>query len=212
MSFRLPALPYAADALEPHISRATLIEHHDQHHRGYIDKVNQAVRGTPRADWALERLVAQARGPLFDAAAQAWNHEFYFACLSEHSGKPRGTLQEAIDAAFGDIAGMRREFTEAAVGHFGSGWAWLVADARGRVSVTALHDAGTPLRDGLRPLLACDVWEHAYYLDRKHDRAAYLKAFWRIVNWDFVTANYSREEPYTSRASTGAGAAERAAS
>ena len=201
MSFRLPPLPYPADALEPHVSRATMLEHHGQHHRAYIDKVNLAVRGTPRAEWTLERLVRQARGPLLDQAAQAWNHEFFFAGLSPHSGRPKGALQAAIDAAFGDVAALRREFSEAAVGHFGSGWAWLVADGRGRLAVRALHDAGTPLREGQRPLLACDVWEHAYYLDRRHDRAAWLRAFWRIVDWDFVGANYASAEPFASRAS-----------
>ncbi|HEX5011090.1 MAG TPA: superoxide dismutase [Planctomycetota bacterium] len=201
MTFRLPPLPYAADALEPHISSATLHEHHEQHHRGYLDKVNRDVRGTSRADWTLERLVESARSPLLEQAAQAWNHEFYFAGLSPHGGRPRGALADAIDAAFGDLAALRREFTEAATGHFGSGWAWLVADARGRLSVRALHDAGTPLREGGRPLLACDVWEHAYYLDRKHDRAAYLRAFWRVVDWEFVGANYARTEPFASRAS-----------
>ena len=211
MTFRLPPLPYPANALEPHISRATLLEHHGQHHRIYIEKLNQAVRGTARAEWTLERLVRQSRNSLFDLAAQAWNHEFQFACLSPDGGRPRGALLEAIEAAFGDATAMRTEFTEAAVGHFGSGWAWLVADARQRLSVRALHDAGTPLRDGLRPLLACDVWEHAYYLDRKHDRAAYLRAFWRVVNWGFVSDNLAREGAYVSRASAAA-VAERAAS
>jgi Fe-Mn family superoxide dismutase len=203
MTFRLPPLPYAANALEPHISRATLLEHHGQHHRIYIEKLNQAVRGTARAEWPLERLVRQSRNSLFDVAAQAWNHEFQFACLTPHSGRPRGELLSAIEAAFGDVSSLRSEFTEAAVGHFGSGWAWLVADARGRLSVRALHDAGTPLATGQRPLLACDVWEHAYYLDRRHDRAAYLRAFWRVVDWDFVGENYERSEAFASRASAG---------
>jgi superoxide dismutase, Fe-Mn family len=211
MSLRLPPLPFAPDALQPHISPATLIEHHDQHHRTYVTKVNQAVRGTPRAEWPLERLVLRSRGPLLDNAAQAWNHEFYFAGLVPHGRRPAGALLAAIEAAFGSVAMLRAQFTEAAVGHFGSGWAWLVADARDRLSVRVLHDAGTPLREGLRPLLACDVWEHAYYLDRKHDRAAYLRAFWRLVNWDFVSDNLARDGAYESRASAAA-VAERAAS
>ena len=156
---------------------------------------------TPRAEWTLERLVQKATGPLLDNAAQAWNHEFYFAGLAPGGGRPRASLLAAIESAFGSLAAMRREFSEAAVGHFGSGWAWLVADARGRLHVRALHDAGTPLREGQRPLLACDVWEHAYYLDRKHDRAAYVKAFWRVVDWDFVARNHARKGPYVSRGS-----------
>ena len=201
MSFRLPPLPYPADALEPHISAASLVEHHDQHHRAYVQKVDDAVRGTSRECWPLERLVRETNGPLFDNAAQAWNHEFYFACLSSRpQTHPPARLAEAIDAAFGDLGSLRREFGEAAVGHFGSGWVWLVADPHGRLVVQALHDAGTPLRDGLRPLLACDVWEHAYYLDRRHDRAAYVEAFWRLVDWDFAARQLAAISAYVSRA------------
>jgi len=209
MSFRLRPLPFAADALQPHVSAATMLEHHDHHQRAYVEKVNQAVRGTPRAEWTLERLVLRASGALLDHAAQAWNHEFFFAGLAPRGGRPAGALLAAIESAFGSAASLRQQFSEAAVGHFGSGWAWLVADARGRLAVRALHDAGNPLRQGEKPLLACDVWEHAYYLDRKHDRAAWLRAFWHVVDWDFVADNLAREGAYPSRASA---VAERAAS
>lgn len=203
MLYRLPRLPWALDALEPHVSAATLEEHHGKHQRAYLKKVEEFVRGTPQEHWPLERLLREAHGPLRDHAAQAWNHEFYFLGLSpEPLTLPPQKLAAAISAAFGDLPTLRRQFSEAAVAHFGSGWAWLCCDARGKLSVHALHDAGNPLQQELRPLLACDVWEHAYYLDRKHDRGAYVKAFWRVVDWGFVAAQYAAERPYVSLAST----------
>ncbi len=202
MTFRLPALPWEPGALEPHISRATIETHHGRHHRAYIDKLNELVRGTPRADWPLERLVQRGRGALFQQAAQAWNHEFYWRSLRPAGGeRPPAALRAAIEAGFGGLPGLQEAFTAAALGHFGSGWVWLVANGRGRLSVLDTHDADTPLREHLRPLLACDVWEHAYYLDRRHDRAAYLRAFWRLADWDFAAANLERGEPYVARAS-----------
>jgi len=201
MTIQLPPLPYAVDALEPHISAATLVEHHEHHHRAYLQKVDDAVRGTARESWPLERLVRETNGPLLDNAAQAWNHEFYFACLTPRaSSHPPAHLASAIDADFGGFGGLRREFVEAAVGHFGSGWAWLAVDERGRLVVQALHDAGTPLREGGRPLLACDVWEHAYYLDHRHDRAAYVDAFWRLIDWDFAARQFASDRAWLSRA------------
>jgi Fe-Mn family superoxide dismutase len=208
MSLRLVPLPYPVGSLAPHISADTLREHHGRHQRAYVKRVNQMVSGTPREDWPLDRLVREADGPLADQAAQAWNHEFYFrGLLPGGTGRPQGRLLDAIEAAFGGLPQFKREFTQAAVQHFGSGWAWLAADARGRLSLSALHDAGTPLRAGLRPVLACDVWEHAYYLDRRHDRAAYVRAFWRLVDWE--VAAHRLQATYVSRASP---AAERAAS
>jgi Fe-Mn family superoxide dismutase len=203
MTFKLPPLPYALDALEPHISAATLHEHHGKHQRAYLKKVDEFVHSTPQEHWPLERLLREAHGPLRDQAAQAWNHEFYFLGLSpEPASKPTERLTQAITASFGNLASLRRQFSEAASAHFGSGWAWLCCDAQGRLSVHALHDAGNPLQQDLRPLLACDVWEHAYYLDHKHDRAAYVKAFWRVVDWDFVGRQYAADRPYASRTST----------
>ena len=203
MLYRLPPLPYALKALAPHISAATLAEHHGKHHRAYLKKVEEFVHGTPQEHWPLERLLHEGHGPLRDNAAQAWNHEFYFQGLSPKPlTRPPQRLAAAISAGFGDLPTLRRQFSEAAVAHFGSGWAWLCCDERGKLSVHALHDGGNPLQQNLRPLLACDVWEHAYYLDRQHNRAAYVKAFWHVVDWQFVAAQYAAEAPYTSRAST----------
>jgi Fe-Mn family superoxide dismutase len=203
MIFRLPPLPYPADALEPNLSAETLTEHHDKHHRAYLKKTADFVRGTPQEHWPLERLLREGHGPLRDNAAQAWNHEFYWLGMSPAPmTRPPQRLAEAIEAAFGDLASLRRQMSEAAVAHFGSGWGWLACDAKGRLQVHALHDGGNPLQQDLRPLLALDVWEHAYYLDHKHDRAAYVKAFWRVVDWGFVAQQYEAEKPYTSRAST----------
>ena len=203
MLFRLPPLPYAPDELEPHISAATLEEHHGKHHRAYLKKVEEFVRGTPQEHWPLDRLLREGHGPLRDNAAQAWNHEFYWKCLSPAPmTKPTQRLADAITAAFGNLPALKKQLSEAAVAHFGSGWAWLACDARGKLEIHALHDGGNPLQQDLRPLLACDVWEHAYYLDHKHDRAAYVKAFWRVADWGFVGEQYEAAAPYASRAST----------
>jgi Fe-Mn family superoxide dismutase len=217
MTFRLPPLPWEPAALEPHISRDTIATHHGKHHRAYVDRLNALVKGTPRADWSLERIVQRSSGALMHQAAQAWNHEFYWHSLRPAgNGRPTGALRTAIDDSFGGLAGLQEAMTEAAREHFGSGWAWLVADAHGRLSVVDTHDADTPLREHLLPLLCCDVWEHAYYLDYRQDRAAYLKAFWHVVNWEFAAGNLARGEPYVSlatpRAARRAQPAERSAS
>jgi superoxide dismutase, Fe-Mn family len=197
--FRLPPLPYPADALEPHISRLTLETHHGHHHKTYVEKLNAEVRGTPRADWSLERIVRRSSGPLFNNAAQAWNHEFFWHSLRPAGGpRPAARLAEAIGASFGNVAGLREEFTEAGMEHFGSGWAWLVAGPSGDLSILTTHDAGTPLAGDTLPLLTCDLWEHAWYLDRRHDKAAWLRAFWQVANWSFAAENLERGTPYVS--------------
>ncbi len=199
--FRLPPLPYAANALAPHISRLTLREHHGRHHRAYIDKLNAAVRGTPRAAWSLERLVRETSGPLFQCAAQAWNHEFCWHSMRPAGGpRPPAALGAAIGRSFGGLGGLRREFRDAALAQFGSGWAWLVARPGGKLAVLTTHDAGTPLRGGPLPLLTCDLWEHAWYLDRRHDKAAYLQAFWHLADWSFAAANLERGTAFVSAA------------
>jgi len=213
-TFRLVPLPYAADALAPHISADTLLTHHDKHHKAYIDKVNELVDGTPKAAWTLERLVREATGPLFNNAAQAWNHEFYWHSLRPAGGpRPPTALGEALTRSFGGLAEFRTAFSEQAAAHFGSGWAWLVGRPGGKLDILVTHDAGTPIHDGGLPLLACDLWEHAYYLDRKNEKAAYLKAFWQVADWSFAAANLERGTPYVSEASPKAAAAtkERAA-
>ncbi|MGQ0553582.1 MAG: superoxide dismutase [Planctomycetota bacterium] len=206
-AFRLPPLPYSTAALEPHISRLTLRTHHGHHHRAYVEKLNAALRGTRKAAWSLERLVRAGSGPLFNHAAQAWNHEFCWHSLRP-AGGPRTpvALSDAITRSFGGLSALRTEFTEAALAHFGSGWAWLVVQpsrgsrgsSGGRLAVLTTHDAETPLRTGPLPLLCCDLWEHAWYLDRRHDKAAYLEAFWKLANWSFAAANLERGTPFMS--------------
>ncbi len=189
----LPPLPYATEALEPHISRRTLVTHHGRHHQAYVDKVNATVRDTSQSGWSLERLVKEASGALFNNAAQAWNHEFYWHSLRPAGGpQPPADLSAAIQRSFGSLGGLQHAFRDAALDHFGSGWAWLVAAPGDRLEVLTTHDADTPLRDGPLPLLTCDLWEHAWYLDRLQDKAAYLKAFWELANWSFAAENLAR--------------------
>ena len=184
----LPALPYAHEALEPYMSRETLDYHYGKHHKAYIEKVNSLIAGTPQQSATLEELVQKATGTLFDNAAQAWNHTFFWRCLTPRRQTPGKELDGAL-RSFGGLEALQTEFTKAAVSVFGSGWAWLVKDGSAAVRIYTTSNANTPLRDGLTPLLTCDVWEHAYYLDHRNDRGAYLKNFWQLVNWDFVAGN-----------------------
>jgi Fe-Mn family superoxide dismutase len=191
MSFTLPDLPYAIDALEPHISRETLEYHHGKHHATYVDKLNDMIKGTKMADKSLEEIVKSAEGGLFNQAAQVWNHTFYWNSLSPNGGgEPTGAAAEAIDKAFGSFDKFKEAFNAKAKGNFGSGWTWLVKKSDGSVDVVNTDDAQTPLTDSsLTPLLTCDVWEHAYYIDYRNSRPDYLKAYWNLVNWDFVNSN-----------------------
>ncbi len=187
MAIPTPKLPYATDALTPHISSETLEFHFGKHHLGYVKKLNAAVAGTPDDDKSLEELVKTTSGKLFNLAAQAWNHDFYWHCLSPAGGgSPGGELAAAIEARWGSFAAFQSAFTAAAGGHFGSGWAWLVRTADGTLEIRDTHDADTPLAHGETPLLTCDVWEHAYYIDRRNDRGAYIAAFWELVDWSTV--------------------------
>ncbi|MCS4234216.1 superoxide dismutase [Stenotrophomonas rhizophila] len=189
MPLELPRLPYDRTALQPHLSAETLDLHHGRHHRGYVEAVNARIDGTELAELPLEDIVRQSQGSLFDAAAQAWNHAFYFQCLHPRGGgDPKDRLAELVTRHFGDIRRLREEFDRAALGLFGSGWVWLVQHPTGALAIQATRNAGTPLTGQSRPLLACDVWEHAYYTDYQNERARYLEAFWKLVNWDFVAA------------------------
>jgi Fe-Mn family superoxide dismutase len=189
---QLPPLPYELDALEPHISRETLVYHHSKHHAAYVAKLNDAIMGTEFEQKSLEDIVKNALGEkIFNNAAQAWNHDFYWHCLSPEGGSAEGELLEAIRQQFQSIEKFEEEFTTAAANHFGSGWAWLVLDKGGKLAITTTHDADTPLRHGQIPLLTCDVWEHAYYIDYRNKRPDYLKAFWKLVNWRFVSEQFS---------------------
>ena len=190
MSFELPQLPYAKDALEPHISAETLEYHHGKHHNAYVNKLNELIEGTEFADMSLEDIVLKSEGVMFNQAAQIWNHTFYFNGFSpQGGGEPSGELAEKINDRFGSFEDFVKEFNQLAAGTFGSGWVWLVQKADGSLDLVNTFNAGTPLTDGLTPLLTCDVWEHAYYVDTRNDRGAYLKNFWNIVNWEYVAGN-----------------------
>ena len=190
-SFTLPPLPYAMDALAPHISRETLEYHYGKHHQTYVNNLNKLVPGTEFEHKTLEEIIKKATGGLFNNAAQVWNHTFYWHSLApQGGGEPTGKLAAAINATFGSFAQFQELFTTTALTTFGSGWAWLVKDHAGKLSVVSTSNAGNPLTNDLIPLLTCDVWEHAYYIDPRHDRGAYLKNYWELVNWDFVASNF----------------------
>jgi len=191
MAFELPPLPYDMDALAPHISRETLEYHYGKHHQKYVDVANDLVAGTDDEGKSLEDLIGSASGKLFNQVAQVWNHTFYWQSMAPGGGgEPTGAVADAIGAAFGGYAEFRDAFKTEAAGHFGSGWAWLVDDGSG-LAITSTHDADTPLAHSQKPLLTCDVWEHAYYIDYRNARPKYLDEIWKIVNWDFVASNYA---------------------
>ncbi len=190
MAFTLPDLPYAKDALAPYLSQETLEYHHDKHHNAYVTNLNGLIDGTDNAGKSLENIIAVAEGPLFNNAAQVWNHTFYWNCMKPGGGgAPSGDLAKAIDAAFGSFDDFKKELTAAAVGQFGSGWAWLVLDSGG-LTVTKTGNADLPLKHGQTALLTVDVWEHAYYIDYRNLRPKYVETFLSsLANWDFVAQN-----------------------
>lgn len=191
MTHELPDLPYAKDALEPHISAETLDFHHDKHHQAYVTNLNNMIEGTEFADKSLEDIVTSApAGGIFNNAAQVWNHTFYFNCMGPNAGgAPTGAVADTINAAFGSFASFKEKFSASAVGNFGSGWTWLVKNADGSIEIVNTTAAGCPLTDGKIPVLTIDVWEHAYYVDKRNARPAYVADFWNLVNWDFVNSN-----------------------
>lgn len=183
MSFTLEPLPYAKDALAPHISAETLEYHYEKHHRGYVTRLNAITKDTPDANKSLDELVRTSSGRVFNMAAQVVNHTFYWKSLSPNGGgAPTGKIGEAISSSFGSIDAFKEKFTEVATGHFGSGWAWLVKNADGKLEVVGTHDAGNPVTSGQVPLITADVWEHAYYIDYRNDRAKYIDSWWNLVN------------------------------
>lgn len=192
MSFTLPDLPYAQNALEPRISEETLQYHHGKHHAAYVTKLNAAIDGSGFDGKSLEEIILNAEpGGLFNNAAQVWNHTFYWHSMSPEKTEVHGKVADAINAAFGDLDKFKDAFTQAAAGHFGSGWAWLVKNKDGSVEVVSTHDADNPLRAGSTPLLTCDVWEHAFYIDYRNDKAFYVENFWELINWDFAEHNFN---------------------
>ncbi|MGD7035423.1 superoxide dismutase [Fe] [Methylotuvimicrobium buryatense] len=192
MAYELPALPYAKDALAPHISEETLEFHYGKHHQTYVTNLNNLVPGTEFDGLPLEEIVVKSSGGIFNNAAQIWNHTFYWNSLSPNGGgEPTGDLANAINRTFGSFDEFKAAFTKCAVTTFGSGWAWLVKNKDGSLALVSTSNAGCPLTEGQTPLLTCDVWEHAYYIDYRNARPAYLEAFWALVNWDFALANYT---------------------
>lgn len=189
MAIELPALPYARDALAPHISAETIDYHYGKHHQTYVTNLNNQIKGTEFETAALEDIVRRSTGGMFNNAAQVWNHTFYWHCLKPGGGgEPSGRIGDAIKAAFGSFAAFKEEFTKVALGTFGSGWAWLVQRADGTLALVSTSNAATPLTTTDRALLTCDVWEHAYYVDYRNARAKYVEAFWNLVDWEFVAA------------------------
>ncbi|GAG91622.1 unnamed protein product [marine sediment metagenome] len=190
MTFTLPELPYAKGALVPYVSEETIEYHYGKHHQAYVNNLNKLIVGTKFADKSLEEIIKETKGPMFNNAAQIWNHTFYWNCLKPNGdGEPQGALAETIKKNFGSFAQFNELFAETAVGLFGSGWVWLVRNSDGSLAVIGTSNAQNPLTSDQKPLLTCDVWEHAYYIDYRNARAKYIEAFWNLVNWEFVAGN-----------------------
>lgn len=193
MSIELPALPYARDALAPHISAETIDYHYGKHHNSYVVNLNKMIEGTEHAQKSLEDIIRSSEGGVFNNAAQIWNHTFYWNSLSPNGGgAPSGALANAITSAFGSFDELKEKMTASAAGNFGSGWTWLVKNADGTLAIVNTSNADTPITDAsVTPLLTIDVWEHAYYVDYRNARPEYLKNFWELANWEFAAKNYS---------------------
>ena len=191
MEHQLPALPYAQNALEPHISPETLEYHYGKHHQTYVTNLNNLIKGTEFENASLEDIIMKSSAGLFNNAAQVWNHTFYWNCLSPNGGgEPSGALAEAINAKFGSFEEFKKQFVQSAATNFGSGWTWLVKNSDGSVEIVNTSNAANPMTAGKTPVLTCDVWEHAYYIDYRNARPKYVEAFWNLVNWDFVSKNF----------------------
>ncbi len=193
MAFTLPELPYAKDALSPHISAETLDFHHGKHHQAYVTKLNSLVEAdSSLAGKSLEELIRTTKGGVFNQAAQVWNHTFYWNSLSPNGGgEPTGALADAIKAKWGSVEAFKEAFNKSAAGNFGSGWTWLVKKADGSLDIVNTSNAATPLTTADKALLTCDVWEHAYYIDYRNARPKYLENFWALVNWEFAAKNFA---------------------
>ena len=194
MSFQLPALPFAKTALEPHISAETLEYHYEKHHATYVAKLNGLVEGTDLATKSLEDIIKHETGPIFNNAAQIWNHTFYWHCLAPNAGgEPTGAISEVINSQFGSFSAFQAQLNDKAVNNFGSSWTWLVKKSDGTLEILNTSNAQTPLTDEtVTVLMTVDLWEHAYYIDYRNARPSYLNAFWALVNWDFVNKNFTK--------------------
>jgi superoxide dismutase, Fe-Mn family len=192
MAFELPKLPYANNALEPYISEKTIEFHYGKHHQAYVNNVNTLIKGTEFENASLEEIVLNAGGGIFNNGAQVWNHTFYFMQFSpDGCNEPKDELKAAIEAKFGSVEGFMEDFTKAAATVFGSGWAWLVKNEKGELEIVQTSNAGNPLRDGKKPLLTCDVWEHAYYIDKQNLRPKYIEDFWKIIDWKVISERFA---------------------
>ena len=189
MAFELKPLPFPIDALAPNISKETLEYHHGKHHKTYVTKLNELTKGTEFENLSLEEIVKKASGPVFNNAAQVWNHDFYWNSLTPKSSKPAGALATAIDSAFGSFEEFEKKFKVSATAKFGSGWTWLVKGKDGKLAIKNSDDADNPMKWSETALLTCDVWEHSYYIDYRNERPKYLDSFWKIANWEFAAKN-----------------------
>lgn len=191
MPFKLPDLPYTKNALDPYISMETLEYHYDKHHRTYVDKLNKLIDGTYFEKKSLEEIIQKSEGGIFNNAAQSWNHTFYWQCMSPNGSKyPSGKLASAIKEYFSSMEKFKELFINTANNHFASGWTWLVKNKSGKLEILSTVNAGNPMMDDKKPLLTCDVWEHAYYIDTRNDRLKYINNFWQVINWNFVKENF----------------------
>ncbi len=191
MAFELPPLPFAQDALTPHISAETLEYHYGKHHNAYVVNLNKLITGTEFENSSLEDIITQSSGGIFNNAAQVWNHTFYWNCLSPNGGgEPDGELADAIKTKWGSFDAFKQSFAADCVGNFGSGWTWLVKNSAGELEIVKTSNAGSPLTTAMTPVMTCDVWEHAYYIDYRNARPAYVEAFWNLVNWEFAAGNF----------------------
>lgn len=192
MEHKLPPLPYEMNALEPVISKETLEYHYGKHHKAYVDNLNKLIPGTEFENLSLEEIIKKATpGPIFNNAAQVWNHTFYWNCMTpKNNGEPTGKLMDAIRKTFGSFEEFKKLFTQASVGTFGSGWGWLVKNDKGELEIMSTSNAGTPMTQDKHAILTCDVWEHAYYIDYRNARPTYVDKFWEIINWDFAAKNF----------------------
>ena len=190
MTITLPDLPYSQDALAPHISNETLVYHYGKHHQAYVTNLNNLIKGSKFENTSLEEIIRGSEGGIYNNAAQIWNHTFYWNSLSPNGGgEPKGKIAEAINKNFGSFTKFQEDFTKSAATLFGSGWVFLVQDSGGKLSIVQEPNAGNPLVNDLRPILTCDVWEHAYYVDYRNARPKYIEAFWNLVNWEFASKN-----------------------
>lgn len=193
MNIELPKLPYATDALEPFIGKSTIEFHYGKHHQAYVNNLNGLIKGTPFENAELEEIVKKAEGSIFNNAAQVWNHSFYFFQFCKNGiHEPTGDLKDAINHSFGSFVAFQELFTKASIGLFGSGWVWLVVEEKGKLEIVQTQNAQTPITSHKTPLLTCDVWEHAYYLDKQNLRAKYVEDFWKIIDWNVISERFEK--------------------